>query len=605
MNEMIKTDHVFYEYRTHAEDGARVQAVEDVSLSVKQGDFVVVLGRNGSGKSTLARLMNALLIPKQGTVIVDGLDTRDGERVWEIRKTLGLVFQNPDNQLVATTVEEDVAFGPENLGISPKEIRSRVDDSLKVVGMEMYAGHSPHMLSGGQKQRIAIAGILAMLPKCIVLDEATSMLDPAGRKEVMEVLHSLNREKGITIVLITHHMDEAVEADQVMVMQKGQLILKGTPRQIFENVDKVREAGLDVPQVTALAYELRKNGAPIGELPITMGEMLEVMQNLLKKNPISTISADKTGFEQKNKSSANDRISNPPGEGQRETVITVQELNHVYMPDTTYERKALKNINLTVKRGEILGIIGHTGSGKSTLVQHLNGILKPTSGTITVDGLEASGKELKELRKKVGLIFQYPEHQLFEETVYKDIIFGLSKMELSEEEIKARVFHVIDLLGISPELLEKSPFELSGGQKRRVAIAGVLVMQPKVLILDEPTAGLDPRGSREVFKLLSGLNKNEGTTIIIISHSMEDIAAFCDRVVVMHDGEIALCDTTSRVFSKTEQLKQFGLDVPKITELFLKLEAKGFSLPSPVLTVREAEEFILSAGALSSGGDYL
>jgi energy-coupling factor transport system ATP-binding protein len=234
----------------------------------------------------------------------------------------------------------------------------------------------------------------------------------------------------------------------------------------------------------------------------------------------------------------------------------------------------------------------------------LNGILKPTSGSLIVDGLEASGKELKELRKKVGLIFQYPEHQLFEETVYKDITFGLTKLGLSNEEIKSRVFHVIELLGISPELLEKSPFELSGGQKRRVAIAGVLVMEPKVLILDEPTAGLDPRGSHEVFKILSTLNKNEGTTIIIISHNMEDIAAFCDRVAVMHDGEIALCDTTSQVFSKTEQLKQFALDVPKVTELFLKLKASGYDLPSPVLTVREAEEFLLS-NALSSGGEYL
>lgn len=208
------------------------------------------------------------------------------------------------------------------------------------------------------------------------------------------------------------------------------------------------------------------------------------------------------------------------------------------MQGSAFEKAALDNINLTVNKGEILGIIGQTGSGKSTLVQHFNGILKATSGTVEVDGLKAEGKDLKELRQKVGLIFQYPEHQLFEETVYKDIIFGLTRMGIPAEEMKAKVFHTIDLLGISPELLDKSPFELSGGQKRRVAIAGVLVMEPMVLILDEPTAGLDPQGSTEVFKILSRLNKQEGTTIIIISHNMDDIAAYCDRVAVMNNGRL-------------------------------------------------------------------
>lgn len=229
MNDMIKTDNIYYEYMTQNEDGIAVQAVKGVSMSIKQGQFVVVLGRNGSGKSTLARLLNGLLIPGKGTVIIDGIDTHNDELIWEVRRTLGLVFQNPDNQIVATTVEEDVAFGPENLGISPDGIRKRVDDSLKMVDMEEYSEYSPHMLSGGQKQRIAIAGILAMEPKCIVLDEATSMLDPRGRKEVMFVLKKLNREKGITIVHITHHMEEAVEADLVMVMEDGRLVLAGTP----------------------------------------------------------------------------------------------------------------------------------------------------------------------------------------------------------------------------------------------------------------------------------------------------------------------------------------------------------------------------------------
>lgn len=594
MNEIIKTENVYYKYRTHS-DANEVYAVENVTFTVFQGQFVVVLGRNGSGKSTLARLMNTLLIPNEGTIIIDGIDTRNQDKVWDIRKNLGLVLQNPDNQIVATTVEEDVAFGPENLGIPPLEIRQRVDKSLQLVNMTDYLSHSPHMLSGGQKQRIAIAGILAMEPKCIVLDESTSMLDPSGRKEVMEVLHSLNRDKGITILLITHHMDEAIQADRVIVMQGGKIYLNGSPRTIFENVDEIRGAGLDVPQVTALAYRLKKQGFPFKRLSVTMNEMLEDMndifgEKLLQKNITNNgCSAKNAAIRKKREKNIDD-------------IISIQELCHTYMPDTTYERKALKNINLTVKKGEIIGIIGHTGSGKSTLVQHLNGILKPTSGKLVVDGLKAEGKALKELREKVGLIFQYPEHQLFEETVFKDITFGLQKMKLSDDEIRQRVFHVTDLLDISPEILEKSPFELSGGQKRRVAIAGVLVMEPGVLVLDEPTAGLDPKGSSEVYSLLKRLNEDEQKTIIIISHNMEEIAELCDRVAVMSNGELILCDSTEKVFSKEEELKGLGLDIPKITQLFNNLNLRGFNLPSPVLTVSDAESIICGLYTEHSGG---
>lgn len=590
MNEMIKTDDVYYEYITQDEDDIVVQAVKGVSMSIKLGQFVVVLGRNGSGKSTLARLLNGLLIPRKGTVIIDGIDTHNDELIWEVRKTLGLVLQNPDNQIVATTVEEDVAFGPENLGVPPVQIRSKVDESLKVVGMEEYVDYSPHMLSGGQKQRIAIAGILAMEPKCIVLDEATSMLDPHGRKEVMAVLKNLNKAKGITIVLITHHMEEAVDADRVMVMESGRLALKGTPEQIFENVEEIRRAGLDVPQVTALAYNLRKSGIMIDKLPLNLNEMVKIIEDILnRRGKAGNLISPYNGVKKIDHDAA-------------ETIINVRNLSHVYMQGSAFEQKALNDINLTVKKGEILGIIGQTGSGKSTLVQHFNGILKATSGTIDVDGLKAEGKDIKELRKKVGLIFQYPEHQLFEETVYKDIIFGLTRQGMKEDEMKERVLHVIDILGISPDLLEKSPFELSGGQKRRVAIAGVLVMEPKVLVLDEPTAGLDPQGSLEVFNILTKLNKQNGTTVIIISHNMEEIAEFCERVVVMHKGNLVLCDTTSNIFSRYEELRNYNLDIPKITELFRVFQSSSAQSLQAILTVDEAQKYITAMINSDSGG---
>ncbi len=593
MKDIISISQVVYDYGLGEEQDSGIRALNGVTAAVREGEFLVVLGRNGSGKSTLARLMNALLIPQEGTVIVDGMDTQNGELLWDIRKSVGMVFQNPDNQMVATTVEEDVAFGPENLGVPPDEIRSRIDSALSYVGMTENLNRAPHLLSGGQKQRVAIAGILAMAPKCIILDEATSMLDPAGRREVMGVLRKLNREKGITLILITHHMDEAAQAHRVLVMSEGQLALEGTPESLFENVSSVRGLGLEVPQVSLLAHELKHRGISFPKVPIDLDEGEKVFEDLLSRMSVSSLKKDTPTSKVTQEEPMDKAFADKNGKKDN-AIIRLRELTHIYMPGTTYEKKALDNVSLTVERGEILGIIGHTGSGKSTLVQHLNGLLKPSSGFLEVDGLKAAGKTLKELRRRVGLIFQYPEHQLFEETVYKDILFGLTKLGLSEEEMKRRIFEVTESLGLGPELLEKSPFELSGGQKRRVAIAGVLVMEPSVLILDEPTAGLDPKGSREVFALLSDLNRKKGTTILIISHNMEDMAAFCHRIAVMHNGRLAACDTPSAVFSRKGNIRAFGLELPSITELFFRLQEKGYKVPDPVLTVKEAEAYLLS-----------
>ena len=254
--------------------------VNNVSINVKQGEFVALLGHNGSGKSTIAKLINALLLPTEGTVLVNNIDTKNEDKLWDIRSTAGMVFQNPDNQLVATIVEEDVAFGPENLGVSPDEIRMRVEESLKKVGMYEYKKYAPHLLSGGQKQRIAIAGVLAMNPKCIVFDEPTAMLDPSGRREVMNTIKDLNKNYGITIVLITHYMDEASEADRVIVVDNGHIVMNGTPRQIFSRVEEIKKIGLDVPQVTELAYELKKCGLSISNEILNVSEMVNAICQL-------------------------------------------------------------------------------------------------------------------------------------------------------------------------------------------------------------------------------------------------------------------------------------------------------------------------------------
>ncbi|WP_096516921.1 energy-coupling factor transporter ATPase [Clostridium perfringens] len=276
---MIKSEDLVFKYVNTEEQTEKV-AINHVSMEVKKGEFLVILGHNGSGKSTMAKHMNVLLLPSGGKMYVDGLDTSDIENLWEVRRRAGMVFQNPDNQLVATIVEEDVAFGPENLGIDPKEIRERVDDSLKAVGMYEYRKHAPHLLSGGQKQRIAIAGILAMRPKCIVLDEPTAMLDPSGRNEVMKTIKEVNKKFGITIILITHYMDEAAQADRIIVMDKGEKVMEGVPREIFSQVEKIKSIGLDVPQVTELAYELQKEGVDISTEILNIDEMVNALCQL-------------------------------------------------------------------------------------------------------------------------------------------------------------------------------------------------------------------------------------------------------------------------------------------------------------------------------------
>jgi len=277
---IIKTNKLAFEYIRRDDEGnveGITRAVDDVSLEIKQGDFVAILGHNGSGKSTLAKHMNAILYPTEGTIWVDGKDTTEDEQLWEIRKTAGMVFQNPDNQIIGQIVEEDVGFGPENMGVPTKEIWERVEESLKAVGMYEYRKMSPNKLSGGQKQRVSIAGVIAMHPKCIVLDEPTAMLDPVGRKEVIRAIRALNDVEGITVILITHYMEEVIHADKVFVMDDGHIEMQGTPKEIFSQVERLKELRLDVPQVTLLAHELEKSGVPLPKGILTTQEFVEAL----------------------------------------------------------------------------------------------------------------------------------------------------------------------------------------------------------------------------------------------------------------------------------------------------------------------------------------
>ena len=611
--ENIVVKDVSYQYTRRNENDEVIEtlsALSALNFSIEAGSFVCILGHNGSGKSTLAKLFNALQLPTEGTILVSGMDSREEKNIFPIRREVGMVFQNPDNQIIASVVEEDVGFGPENIGLPTDEIWQRVNNALSAVHMEAYRLKSPNHLSGGQKQRVAIAGTLAMEPKTIVLDEPTAMLDPSGRKEVLESVLELKRKKGISIILITHYMEEAVNADRILLMDSGKLVMDGSPREVFQNVERLKEYRMDVPLITELAHKLQKKGFPI-EKTILKKEDLEEELFKLKEEGFS-LQESKPEKEADIQEEADvQKDADIKGEQLHadDYIVEVEHLSAIFQEGTAMESYALKDLSVKIRRGSLTAVIGHTGSGKSTLVQHLNGLIKAKSGEIFVSfrenpplvksgksflffkgkktviekkgrlSLSEEGFDYRALRFKVGLVFQYPEYQLFEETVLLDVMFGPLNQGKSREEAEALAKDALASLGIGEELYAKSPFELSGGQKRKVAIAGVLAMGPELLILDEPTAGLDPAGRDELFEEIAGLRENYAMTILLVSHSMDDVARYADEVLVLHQGELKLEGTVEEVFSKKEELEKMGLGLPQIRALLYDLKKKGLEIP--------------------------
>lgn len=588
---IIKAAKLAFDYLRYGEEGEEPEinrAIDQVDLDIQEGQFIAVLGHNGSGKSTLAKHINGLLVPSEGTLWVDHMDTSSPEDIWKIRQKAGMVFQNPDNQIIGTVVEEDVGFGPENLGVPTEDIWKRVDESLEAVGMTAYRHHSPNKLSGGQKQRVAIAGVMAMRPKCIVLDEPTAMLDPNGRKEVLRAVRELNQKEKVTVILITHYMEEVVWADDVYVMDKGRIVMHGTPREIFSNVEQLKKYRLDVPQVTLLAYELKQAGLPIDDGILTIDELVQVLEKKELQVPKTWETSKKV---------PESLISDEKKEKCEKKSLKLEQVSYIYNPGTAYEMHALKDVNLEIPQGQFVGIIGHTGSGKSTLIQHFNGLMKPTQGKIYFEGQDIWAEQfpLRGLRSQVGLVFQYPEHQLFETDVLTDVCFGPKNQHLTQEECEKRAKEALEHVGLDESYYAKSPFELSGGQKRRVAIAGVLAMNPKVLILDEPTAGLDPMGRDEILDQIAQLHETRGITIILVSHSMEDIARYVDRIIVMNHGEKAFDDEPKKVFAHYKELEAIGLAAPQITYIVHALKEKGMDVDTTATTIEEAKLTIMKA----------
>lgn len=563
-------------------------AVDSVSLDVEKGEFIAILGHNGSGKSTLAKHINAILMPTSGTLYVNGKDTADGRNIWDIRQSAGMVFQNPDNQIIETVVEEDVGFGPENLGVETEEIWKRVESALGKVGMLEFRKHSPSRLSGGQKQRVAIAGVLAMHPDCIVLDEPTAMLDPHGRQEVIQTLKELNEKEKVTIILITHHMNEAALADKIFVMNEGKIALQGTPKEVFSHYDEMKKIGLDVPVSTEIAHGLKKYGWHMPDDIISEEELLDS----IKKNfPEKAEKGTEHRVEQKNESKAEkDNREAQQQKDSGEVILSLRDVNYIYSADTVYRRHALKNVSLDIWKGEFIAVIGHTGSGKSTLIQHLNGLNKPSSGKILYKGQDISEKSFKlsDLRKKVGLVFQYPEYQLFETTVLLDVAFGPKNLGCDREQAEQQAREALALVGLPEECYEMSPFELSGGQKRKAAIAGVLAMNPEVLILDEPTAALDPYGRDEILSILEDLHRKKNITILLVSHSMDEVARFAQRIIVMDKGEILMDGTPADIFRRHKELEEIGLAAPQAMYIMKELKEYGLPVDTEIFTPQEA-----------------
>ena len=555
----VRLDHVTLRYGDSL-------ALDDVTLEVCRGERVCVLGANGSGKSTLASVICGLLAPDEGDVELAGHAVCTGgvpdlAAYRDARRQLGLVFQNPDDQIVTSVVADDVAFGPENLGVPRAQIAARVARELRRVAMEKYAHADPSRLSGGQRQRVCIAGALAMEPAVLVLDEPSSLLDVRGRAAIMRVMGRL-AAAGATLVHVTHFMDEALAADRVIVMQHGRVALEGTPDEVFasKNAQVIEALGLEMPFEARLAAALRADAAD-GKVAAVAGPSGEK-----PAAPAACAPAAKP------------------------LAILARDLGFSYGPDA----QALDGVSLEVPVRATTAIVGQTGSGKSTLLRLLCGLEAADAGSLTVCGINAATKRGRcQVRRAVGYVMQHPERQLFAQTVAEDVAFGPRNQGLSAAEVERRVAHALDLVGLA-DRRDASPFELSGGQQRLAAIAGVLAMEPELLVLDEPTAGLDPRGRARLRALMADLAAH-GVTLLQVTHSMED-AARADHVVVLDQSHVLAAGTPAEVFcpANEPQLTAVGLGLPRPLAYAREhaLDARPLTLEALVAALRaqDAEE---------------
>ncbi len=576
MPPLIKFDHVVY--RHPGSDDSIPPALNDISLSIEAGEWVAIVGANGSGKTTFARHCNALLLPTSGQVLIDSKNTQHTSNLPEIRSRIGMVFQNPEDQIVATIIEEDTAFGPENLGVEPVEIRQRVADALSKVKMVDQKQRPPHLLSAGQKQRVALAGVLAMHPECVIFDESTAMLDPRGRQDVLTEMQRLH-DQGITVLFITHFMEEASRADRVLVLNQGNLVFDGSPKNLFADLPLLKNCGLEQPSTLLLLNEIRKLNPQFANLSIDFEKALqEIPEYTGRPREHSPLSADSTA----------------------KVLIQAENLNHVYMPNSPLAHQSLFDVNLEVHSGAAHGFAGATGSGKSTLLQHFNGLYRPQSGILKIGPYSISDPDvdIKAVRRYAGLVFQNPEIYFFEQYVGDEIAYG-PRMLHGKEGLKERVQKAMELVGLDfGKFKDRVTYTLSGGEKRKVALAAVMALQPKLLILDEPTAGLDPGSRRNLHAILKNSQK-DGTELILSSHSMGDITELTRNMTVLANGRALRTGNTADLFNDADLIQKASLGQPSIVRLASAMRAKGWPIPFRMVT---AEQLFTSLRELNNGG---
>ena len=559
MLELIKIKNASFSYLVpHAEP---IAALRNIDLTIQSGEFIAIIGANGSGKSTLGKLLNALLIPDSGTVQINGMDTHDSGNHPSIRSLIGMIFQKPQDQIVATTVEEDTAFGPGNMGLPPDEIRRRVDSALSVSGLTEYRERPSYLLSAGETQRLALAGVLVMQPQCIVFDETTAMLDPAGREMVMKQAKALHKQ-GTTILLITHLMEEAAQAERVIVMDEGQIAMDGIPYQVFSQ--NVEAFGLEKPLAMATADKLRVYIPSLLEQILTNDELFFRIPIFHGKQSISSPIQEQTP-------------SAAP-------IITGKNLSYTYMLGTPLQHQALEDLSISIGSGHMHGLIGATGSGKSTILQHFNGLLRAQYGRLFVLGMNLNDPKLdtRALRRQVGLSFQQPENQIFNQYVGDEVAYAARQLGYPGT-LENAVKFAMDAVGMDFGVYkDRLTFTLSGGELRKTALASALVTKPDVLLLDEPLAGLDPVSRREVMGYFVRMHQ-EGLTLVFSTHQFDEIISEMDTVSVLQAGTVISSGTPTSIFSNRDTNLPGALKPPFATLLSSAFKNKGWPVPAGIV----------------------
>jgi len=538
-------------------------ALRNVNLDIEDGEFVLVIGPSGCGKTSLCRCFNGL-IPHfyggkvTGRLEVEGLDVmRHATR--ELATHVGMVFQDPENQLVYMEVQREIAFGLENLAFPRDVIAKRMEESLDTLGISGLRHRQVHDLSGGEKQKVVIASVLALHPDILVLDEPTSELDPKGAEEVLSIVQRLNDELGITVVLVEHRLDRVVHlVDRMIVMDEGGIIADGSPRTVLSNGDITR-VGAGVPPIVRMVQRLRDGGLNVDDIPLTVKQGRSMLKDVFMKAGESTLYGNETAAKGK-------------------TAIEIDRLWHAYPDGPT----ALKNVSLRICQGEFVAVMGRNASGKTTLVKHINGLLKPTKGKAVVTGIDTRRATIAQMSRKVGFIFQNPNDHIFADTVEEEIAFILKNRGFDGGEIAARVDEMLEMFALK-EFRRQYPRSLSGGERQRVALASVLVAGPEILILDEPTRGMEYRLKSELMRFLNGY-REKGNTVVLVTHDVETVAEYADRVILLSEGRIVVDGNKRDVLSRA---LFFSPQINRLVQAFEK-----YGVPNDILTVDEALDIL-------------